>query len=441
MSERAGDSAARFAVPALSVALAAVLLAALAVAALGPGTASASTVLLRGAGVVVELPDGSTAPLAEGQEVPRGAVVDPGRDGAVLRTLGRDTWLSADAAVQVLDGARQALRAGFVMVDARRGPALELTTEAATVTTPDGSVSRVERAALLRVGSYAGDAVRVRAADRRATADVAPARQVQVPDGGLPGRVTPLVLTPGDAYERALAADLVLADEALTDLAARLDAPGGAQAAVRSAALRDLPSQTAVLTPAVAEGPAPAAPASEAGLAYLLARAGDGDLADRFGEVRTLRADGGSWGVVATLVDTRVSAVAALLDALLAGPEEAVLAADEVDLADLLDLPGAPGGAPPAPAPSAAPGAGPGGSPSGPAPDDDGPAGPSGPGDDPSPVPPVLEPIDAVVDTVLDLLPTSDDDLTTTRVPPLPGDPAPAPSPTSDSGLLGDLLP
>jgi len=238
-----------------------------------------------------------------------------------------------------------------------------------------------------------------------------------VPDGGLPGRVTPLVLTPGDPYERALAADLVLADEALSDLARRLDAPGRALDAVRAAALSDLPQSRAALTPAATTDAAtPAAPASEGALAYLLARAGNGDaVADRFTEVRTLRGDGGSWGVVATLVDTPVSAVAALLDDLLAGPDEALLAAEEIDVAALLGA-----GAAPAPAgqeaptpptgaddPPVAPGPGPG---------DPG-DGPAGPGDDPT----LLEPIDAVVDTVLGLLPTSDDDTTGTTVPSLPG--------------------
>jgi hypothetical protein len=435
----------RLAVPAVSVLLALVLLAALAVAALRPGTASAATVLLRGAGVVATLPDGSASPLAEGDEVPRGSVVAAGRDGAVLRTRGRDTWLSGDAEVRVADGARQELRAGFVMVDARRGPALELTTAAAAVTTPAGAVSRVERGALLRVGSYTGDALQVRAAGRQATAEVARDYQVQVADGGLPGRATPLVLTPGDRYERALAADLVLADEALGEVARRLDAGGRADGLV-------LASFTAQLAEEPGPPLAPGAPGSERTLAYLLAQASPGDdvgdepadaLPDRFARVRQLRADGGSWGVVADLVAAEVPAVAALLDELLAPDAAETLAGEaggDVDISRLLGLPGsdaAPAPPPAAPGPAPAP---PGGAPAPP------PAAPPPPGEDPAPAPapvPVPEPIDTVVDTVLGLLPSApgDDalDPADVTVPSLPGDPEPSPTPTS-GGLLG-LLP
>jgi alkylation response protein AidB-like acyl-CoA dehydrogenase len=118
----------RLAVPAVSVLLACVLLAALAVAALRSGTAGAPTVLVRGTAAAAATEDGAPTSLAVGDEVPRGATVTVGRDGAVLRVRGRDTWLSGGAVLRVLDGARQELRAGFVMVDARRGPSLEVTT-------------------------------------------------------------------------------------------------------------------------------------------------------------------------------------------------------------------------------------------------------------------------------------------------------------------------
>jgi hypothetical protein len=410
--------------PAVAVGLAVVLLAGLVVAAFRPGTASAATVLLRGAGVAVELPGGERAPLAEGDEVPRGAVVTAGRSGAVLRTRDRDTWLSGGAVLQVLDGARQGLREGFVMVDARRGPGLELTTSAAVVTAPRGSVARVERGALLRVGSYTGDAVRVRAVERRARVDVDAAYQVQVADGGLPGRTTPLVLTPGDAYERALAADLVMTDEALTDLGRRLDT-GRPERVVRAAVATDLPT---------VEAPVEGAPASERALAYLLARAVDGSLPERFAQVSGLRSDGGSWGVVAALVGAEVERVSGLLEQLLAPASEAVLAAEEVDLGALVQqltgttppaAPAAPGPvAPPAPAPPDRPQ------------EPEAPEGPEGPEEPPSPLP---EPVDAVVEAVVDLLPTDSGALgSTPDAPALPGDPVPTPSPTP-GGLLGLL--
>jgi hypothetical protein len=382
-------------------------------------------VLLRGGDVVAAQPDGSPKRLAEGQEVPSGAVVTAGRDGAVLRTRGRDTWLAGDAAVRVVDGARQELRSGFVMVDARRGPELELATSAAAVTTPVGAVSRVERGALLRVGAYAGEPLRVRAEGRRATVVVGRDHQVQVPAGGLPGRITPLVLTPGDRYERALAAPLVRADEALTDVARRLDAGGRPDVLVRTAFDGDLPDPALPAT----------APSSERTLAYLLARAaGGGELPARFAWVRALRTDGGSWGVVADLVGAEVSEVAALLDELLAPDSEAVLAAEGVDVAALLGLPGSgpagpgppgspvsPAGSAPAPGPAASSGA------AAPAPRSDRPpAQAPAPAPAPAPVPaPVSEPLDAVVDAVRGLQPG----------------PAPAPAPAPTSGELLGLLP
>ena len=424
MSGRVG----RLAVPAVSAALAVVLLAALAVAALRAPVAGAATVLLRGDAVTAVLADGARVPLAPGDEVPRGALVDAGRDGAVLRTRDRDTWLSGDAELVVVDGAAQDLRAGFAMVDARRGPGVRLTTAAAEVTTPEGAVSRVEGGGLLRVGAYAGDGVRVRPVGRRATTDLPVAYQVQVPRGGLPGRATPLVLTPGDAYERALAPDLVLADEALRDVARSLDGGGRPAVLVRTAAATDVP----------AAAPVPAgAPASEAGLAYLLARAADGGLADRFAEVRALRADGGSWGVVAELVGAQVAEVAALLDALLAEPGDPVLA----------DGPALPG-SPLAPGAPAGPGPG-GGTTSG----SDGDGGPSAPGtppgsgggdQPPSGPPPTSDPdvVRAVVDTVLGLLPTTTTAETVQpTVPPVPASaPSPAPSPTPTGGLVGGVV-
>lgn len=430
MSGRLGhrlDRAGGLLLPAVAVALAVVLLAALATAALRSSTASAATVLHRGDGVSVTLADGSRSLLQVGDEVPRGATVTAGRSGAVLRTRDRDTWLSAGAAVRVVDGARQELRGGFVMVDARQGPALDVDTSAAAVRTPAGAVSRVESGALLRVATYTGDPVTVRAAGRRAEEQVRRAYQVQVPDGGLPGAPTPLVLTPGDRYERALAADLVMADEALTVLGSRLDA--GRPAQVVAAALTDDLAEPPALTPA----------GSERALAYLLARALDGDVAADYAEVAALRADGGSWGVVAAIVGAEVDRVAALLDELLA-PAEAVLAGDEVDLDQLVGaITGAPTSpqepsAPSSPSSEEPPGSGQTPQP-GPGPSDD----PEGP-DDPEEPPSLIEPVDAVVDTVLGLLPDaplSEPAPTSPTVPPLPGDPSP--SPTSSGGLLGGV--
>lgn len=421
----------RSGVPAVSVLLAGVLLAGIVLAARGPDPAGADTVLLRGVGTTAELAGGGTRALAVGGVVPPGAVVRPGAQGAVLRVLGRDTWLSPDAVVQVLDGARQQLRQGLVMVDARRGPMLEIGTASAAVFTPRGSVSRVESAPLVRVGSYAGDPVQVRPSGLRATASVARDYQVQVPEGSRPGRTTPLVLTAGDAIERALVPALVDADEALSGYARQLGDVGTAGRAVQAAFARDLPAAPSCGTAGT--------PAGERALAFLLAAGRPGDqLAARYARTCELRTDGGSWGVVADLVGTTVADVGGLLETLLrptslaAGPPPAAAAA----AAALGPVPPA---TPPA---SGAPESGPAGvfAPS--------PAGASGrpaqPGPSPAPTAPAL--LDAVVGTVLSLVPvpvpTGSPGVagSTPTVPALPGDPRPSPTPVPSAGLLGGLL-
>ena len=375
---------------ALSVLLAAVLAGAVGVAALRTDTASADTVLTRGDGAMLELADGTTRAAVVGERVPRGATVRAGSAGAQLQTRDREVWLGGATAVTVLDGARQELRSGFVMVDASGAPGLELETAAATVTTADDSLVRVDGGQLLRVGVLRGDEAGVRAAGRRASADVDTYHQVQVPAGGLPGQLTPFVLTPGDAYERQLAAELVRADDDLNALAARLDSDGAAGRAVLAALDEDVDV-------AVAAG-------SEGALGYLVARAADdGDIADSYARVRDLREAGGSWGIVAAIVSAPVDQVSAALGALLQPGTVPVVAGGPLDVDAVLELGGSgPGSTDDAPqlAPPAAP-APPGG---GGTPPTEGPD-PS-PSPSPSPSDPVTTVVDEVVDAVNDLLPT-----------------------------------
>lgn len=400
----------------ISVLLAGVLLSAVGVAALRGSTAAADTVLARGTDAVLELEDGGSRPAVEGERVPRGATVRAGRTGAELDTRGRRVHLGAATAVTVVDGARQVLRAGFVMVDSSDAPGLELQGPAATVTTAEGSLVRVDGGSLTRVGVLRGDAAAVRATGRRASAEVPSYFQVQVATGGLPGSTTPFVLTPGDAYERRLAADLVGADEDLNALGSRLDAGGEAGRVVLAAVEEELDGSSA----------------PEAPLAYLVASAArsGGDLPARFADVRRLRAEGGSWGVVAAIVAAPVGRVSAALDALLDPGSAPVLAGGggTLDLAAVLDLDGdgsSDGG-------SSTPGA-----PAGPSPRPPSGGGGSTPSPSPSPSPSVTDPVttvvDEVVDTVLDLISPSPS-------PAGAGSPSPSPSPLVELPLLDPLL-
>lgn len=378
----------------ISVLLAGVLLSAIGVAALRGGTAAADTVLARGADAVLALADGSSRAAVEGERVPRGATVRAGRTGAELATRGRVVHLGADTAVTVLDGARQVLRAGFVLVDSSDSPGLELQGSAATVTTADGSLVRVDGGSLTRVGVLRGGAADVRATGRRASAEVPTYFQVQVATGGLPGSITPFVLTPGDSYERLLAADLVGADEDLNALGSRLDAGGEAGRVVLAAVQEELTAGT---------GP-------EAPLTYLVARAarkGGPSVPDRFSTVASLRSEGGSWGVVAAIVSAPVGGVSSALDVLLDPGSEPVLAGGppEIDLGEALDLNGGGEGAGTGEGDGDGGAEEPGAAPS-PAPRPTGGGGAPSPA--PSPTPGLLDPVTTVVDdvvgTVLDLI-------------------------------------
>ncbi|MCU1589142.1 MAG: hypothetical protein JWP11_398 [Frankiales bacterium] len=280
------------------------MLVALGLSACSPSTASARTVLRSARAATLELAGGGTRAATVGMTVPKGATVrtEPG-GSASLVAAGRTVLLGSATSVTVLDGARERLRRGLVMVDARHAPGLSLDAGAATVQTPPGGLARIERGVLLRAASFART-LTVRAAGRRGSAPVGRLHQVQVPDGGVPGRVTPLALT-RDSWERRYALDLVTADADLVALADGLDRNPASAASV----LQVLPASFATAAPVTGQ------PRSEAALALVVAKAaGRGDL---YGKVRDLRADGGSWGVVAALVGAEVAKVSAALDSIL----------------------------------------------------------------------------------------------------------------------------
>jgi hypothetical protein len=277
------------------------MLSALALSACGPDVAAAKTIVRSPRAAVVELSGGGTREATDGMTVPKGATLRTAPGGsASLVAAKRTVLLGSDSAVTVVDGEREQLRQGLVFIDARRSPGLSLAAGAATVQTQRGALARVERGVLLRAASFRGT-LSVQATGRRGSTPVSALHQVQVPAGGRPGRVTPLALT-RDRWERRYALDLVTADADLTALADGLD--------------RDSTSRAALLAVLPASFGSPlgiGVSTGDTALAYVVAKAA-GAQPD---EVRGWRVDGGSWGVVAALAGADVAGISAALDAIL----------------------------------------------------------------------------------------------------------------------------
>ena len=336
--------------------------------------ASADSYLTGVRDAVVVLPNGTTRPATEGMRVPAGALLRTGAVGAAtLRTAGRDVFVGGLSTLQVLDGVRQDLQRGEVMVDSRNGPRLALTTPAGVVAVAEGALARVEEGVVLRLGVFEGTA-RLTAAGRQATTTVTALHQSKAAYGGLGQSPTALALT-DDAWERQLAAGLVSADLDLKALARGLAGAEG-EMVLQSASAR-----LQAVPPASVD-------VGEQALAMAVAQASTAlDPVTALRTVQSDRADGGSWGVVAALVSSRVSAVSALLDGVLAPPGSAptpVQAGGTPDLSQLFGPPSGPTGSPsptpgrPSPTPS--------------------------PTRRPTPPPPTSSPVDQLVTTVTGLL-------------------------------------
>lgn len=305
-----------------------------------PATADTYVTAARQAFVVEA--NGSSRPAQPGMRVPPSAEVRTGAaGGATLSTAGRDVYVGALSTLAVVDGVRQDLRKGQAMVDSRNGPRLALTTPAGVVSVPDGGVVRVEEGVLLRVGSFAGTA-RLTAAGRQAGIDIPALYQSKSAYAGIGQAPTPLALT-DDAWERRLAAGLVTADLDLRALARGLSGNDG------QAVLQAAPASLLAV-------PAASVDRGEQALAVAVAEASpSSDQVDTLSKVQQYRSAGGSWGVVATLVSARVSAVSALLDSVLAAPGDAanpVRAGSSTDLGNLLGGSGAGSGGGPRPTPT-----------------------------------------------------------------------------------------
>lgn len=271
----------------------------------GADPASADTVLRGARDVLLVAPDGRTSTPVDGAQIPRGAVIRTGAQGAAeLVTAGRQVRLGARTSVAVLDGVRQRLDRGQLLIDSRRGPRLAVASQAGTVQARPGAVVRVERGALLRMGVFAGQAS-LQAAGRSLVLAVPVLHQVQATYAGLPGRTTALALT-DDSWEQQVALPLVTADLELRALAQGLDGPLGRTV---------LTAAPAALRTTTAAAIAPATVGEQA-LRVALSQAahGSGTVVEHLRSVQRDRTDGGSWGVVAALADAPVAEISALLD-------------------------------------------------------------------------------------------------------------------------------
>jgi hypothetical protein len=162
----------------------------------------------------------------------------------------------------------------------------------------------------------------------------------------LPQRTTPLQLTPGDAWERAVAADLVSADEELNNLAAGLSLQEGA-------------AYWATVPASFRSGPLPAFGSPARGEeALTLAVASVASDKDALPKVRAYRGDLGSWGVVAALVRAPVGKVSDALSRALS-PSTSASGPTTVNAGSTVDLPGGVPTTSPSPGASRAPSTGP----------------------------------------------------------------------------------
>lgn len=282
------------------------------------------TTIVKASDSVVVAADGSTSPATSGRILKVGEAVRTLAEGAaILSTRGRQSYLGSDSLYYVKSTADVELRRGALIVDSRKGPDVSVEVDTVQVSAARGSIVRLERNAAVRVGVLAGKATL--RADGGSNLDIPRYRQALVVGQTLPSRATALVLR-NDPAERAVAPDLVADDETLQRTAAALDAGPEGQAIIAVATRSGWVAQTS-FAPAAGVAGVVAAPTSEVALPVAIARAAFGtdaravERAIRQG--RALRAERGSWGVVARIVGTTSTEVNGVIDALL-GPVSAI---------------------------------------------------------------------------------------------------------------------
>ena len=310
---------------------------------------------------VVVAVDGTTSPATVGRKLASGEALRTAAGGAaVLTTGGRAAYVGGDTLYYVRsDGAE--LRRGALIVDARSGPRAVLDVGPTSVALPRGSVVRLERTAAVRVGALAGPVEL--SSDTGSRLRLTAYHQAVVVGRVLPSSATPLVLT-DDQAERQVVPDLVADDEALRRTAAALDSGPDGRAIV-VAATRNGYVAPAAFGGTVTVSPALATrtPVSEVALPVAIARAARGtDAAAVVKATRlavALRAQGGSWGVVARLVGTTSTAVSAAIDALIGSTlvsAPGAVPGSQPSSGPTIGLPGSPNGPTAGPSSSPKPG-------------------------------------------------------------------------------------
>ena len=244
--------------------------------------------------------DDGERPATDGQRLEKGDTVHTDADGtATLVVRDRRVVLDGRTNVTVPDGASVQLSRGILLVDRREGPGLTVVAGDTTVDNVGSGALRVEKSfAVLVAGLSAGARIST-ATGQRLTLDRL--YQVAVSGRALPRAAQPLQLRL-DEWERTVVPDLVADDERLNVLAAGLDGPGAvvpvAYRATAGAKRSDL-----VLADAIGRAAADTTTRWES----------------RAQRARLLRAAGGSWGVVAHILETSAVEVGSALSDVLRG--------------------------------------------------------------------------------------------------------------------------
>lgn len=245
-----------------------------------------------------------------GSALPVGArIITGSAPGATARLMvgERVIWLGAGTTVTRETQRGFILDRGSIIGGGTGGSPLVIRSDEALISPSVIGAWRVDRGFTTRVASYRG-VVHINT-DSGGVLDVSPLHQASAAGTALPPTAGPLQLTPGDARERAVVPGIVSLDGYLSRVAAGLDGgnPRGHRVAAAVATTFGLGQSMA------------AEPVSERVVPAVIAEAVSGTNRSGYTAARALRADGGSWGVVAVLaganeISPLQQAIASLLD-------------------------------------------------------------------------------------------------------------------------------